>query len=302
MIKDFNISFWNTGFAPNNENKDVFGCSVYGFSDSNKCVNTTDPGVFHWDKKIAGQAITVNYNSAIDQLSSLNFIPKFCIAFFNKPTGVEDFVCRYKFIMPSIPIIGGIASYNDQLPIGELIPEAEDLAILAVAEGSFSILSQNIYDETNISVEIKRISNREFDLLKVLPEGKWQNALSFYCNLQKENTISKDNFEQITFFDSYHRNLHCSTDGKILKTGANLPDNNILHVGIITIEDAGKRLSEFISSENSLILGCAGLRSLIEQPIKTGEKSLIGFLFGELITLCDHPMLGNLMLTKLILY
>jgi len=48
-----------------------------------------------------------------------------------------------------------------------------------------------------------------------------------------------------------------------------------------------------------LIIGCAGIRSLLLEPLKTGKNSLAGFLFGEVVTIEHQPLFGNLTLGKL---
>ena len=148
---------------------------------------------------------------------------------------------------------------------------------------------------------MERLTDRIFSKLRILPDGKWQNALDFYRSQQKSRGIAESNFELMTFFDNCNRNIHCSIYGDAIKCGATLPDDNILNIGTTSCVDAERKLAEFISGENSLIFGCAGIRSLIKNPVFTGENSLAGFMFGEIFTLNDKPMFGNLMLTKLII-
>jgi hypothetical protein len=50
-----------------------------------------------------------------------------------------------------------------------------------------------------------------------------------------------------------------------------------------------------------MVIGCAGIRSLVQEPLTTGRKTLASFLFGELVTLSNQPMFGNLMLARLTL-
>jgi len=298
MIKEFSISFWNTNNFPIDVN-DLFGCSSHGYVSNNKWVDPEEKCADYWDHKLIGEAITGDYKTVLDSLSNLNFTPKFCLAFFNKALGMEEFIKQFNLILPCISIVGGGASRAEGQSSGELIPRSEDVSILAVSEGNFSFQSGNIYQRTDISVEIKRSSDREFELLRELPGGKWQNALEFYRNQQKSNGINEDNFELMSFCDNYSRNIHCSPEGQSLKSGADLPKDNILHLGIVTYKDAQQKLSDFFAEDNSLIFGCAGIQSLLTNTTKTGKNSLAGFMFGELITINGQPMFGNLMLTKL---
>ena len=73
----------------------------------------------------------------------------------------------------------------------------------------------------------------------------------------------------------------------------------MLSFNLISREKAADRLREFMSSSDSLIFGCAGIRSLVEEPFFTGKRSLAGFMFGEIVTCGKQAELGNLMLSKL---
>ena len=48
-----------------------------------------------------------------------------------------------------------------------------------------------------------------------------------------------------------------------------------------------------------IAFGCAGLRSLFEAPLPVASGTLVGFMFGELVTLGGCPQFGNLMAARL---
>lgn len=298
MIHEYKIGFWNINQSPKKDDH-IFGCSALEYATCESWINPTEKNAAFWSKKLIGQSITGSYGSVLKSLSHLEFKPKLCLAFFNKDIGTDEFVNKFSAKFRDVQIIGGGAARASGQAVGELIPSSEDVSVLAVSEGDFQLQSFNLYGKTNISVEIKKTSNREFEWLRVLPDGDWQSAREFYQEQQIRNKIDQSNFELMPFIDNNNLNLHCSTDGKALKTGANLPENNILHLGLTTYHEAEKNLFAFIAEENSLIFGCAGVRSLISNPIKTGKNSLAGFLFGELITINGKALFGNLMLGKL---
>ena len=298
MVQEFRIGFWNTGYSPYYKNK-IFGCSSLGYVTDEKWIESNDEEPAFWVHKLTGESISGSYQSTLKAISNLTFLPKFCLVFFNQAKGVEDFLHQSHLIMPEVQIFGGGAALSGSQIKGELIPQAEDVNILAVSDGNFTFQTLNIYESSGISVEIKASSNREFEQLRLLPEGYWQNAPEFYRKQQKQNAIEFDNFELMPFYDHNRRNIHCRTDSKVMKTGANLPENNILNLGITTYPKAEEALTTFIAENNSLIIGCAGIRSLISNPLKTGKDSLAGFLFGEAFTLNGNAMFGNLMLTKI---
>ena len=175
--------------------------------------------------------------------------------------GLDLFLRLFSLTVGTIPIIGGGASFLSGNTAGDLSPAGEDLTLFAVANGNFEINTLNIYDHTGISVEVKRKTDREFELLRILPDGNWENALNFYHRQQEDRGVDFNNFELITFADRDDRNMHFRSEGHSLAGGADLPDDNILFLKVTSREKAGKMLEAFISDENSLIFGCAGIRS-----------------------------------------
>lgn len=298
-MKEYLIGF-NTNSEVRNGFSNIFESSVHGFATNSQWIGPEENTSVFLDRELKGKILEGSYQSVTKKLSQLDFKPKVVIAFIYNTDHVDYFIDQFCQLMPDVPIIGGGVIRSGEKFEGDPIIHSEDLGLFAVAEGNFTLQSLNIYNKTSISVEIQKTTNRKFGLLRVLPDGEWQNSLAFYHTQQEIRNIRNDNFELLTFCDKNERNIHCSHDDNSLKSGADLPDDNILFLREITYEEAETRLSEFISENNSLIFGCAGIRSLIRTPQFTGEHSLAGFVFGELVTLNNHPMFGNLMLTKIV--
>jgi hypothetical protein len=299
-MKKYKIKYWNPGSLLKTES-DVFGCSVHGFTNHSEWINPDENALTSWSEELPGIVLTGDFEAVLGALRNLQFTPKACIAVVKNTTSVDPFIRRYAEFMPGIPLIGGGAAIATSQNEGELLPQSKEVSLLAIAEGNYVLESMNIYDKSGISVEVERVTDRIFSKLRILPDGKWQNAPDFYRDQQKNRGIEESNFELLTFFDNNERNIHCSIHGESIRSGANLPDDDILNFGTTSWVAAEQKLKEFISTKNSLIFGCAGIRSLIKNPLFTGENSLAGFMFGEIFTLNDTPMFGNLMLTKLII-
>lgn len=297
-MKDFKIAFWtpSTKFQPNQL---LFGCASHGFATASSWVEPNMGEYSIWDETIKGTVFSGEYEKVLNNLKDCGFKPSICIAFFRKPLGMERFILGFRKLLSNVPIIGGRAAVGEGQHMGDVLPMAEDVVLLAVAEGEFELQSLNIFDDTGIEIEINKISDREFDRIRLLPDGNWQPALGFNRQQQEIRGISQDDFESLTFHDGYKRNIHCSVKDDKIVTGANLPDNGRLMLCEVSRADATRRLSEFISKERSLVIGCAGIRSLVTEPLITGRCSLAGFLFGELVTCNNQPMFGNLMLARL---
>lgn len=300
VLDNLKIAFWNnlTGCGVRN----LIGCSVHGFSTSKNWYDPDERIFACWNKELYGLTVSGSYSVVIQKIFELKIYPELCILFFRHSSNIELFLKALTRALPNTKFIGGGSSRIANETLGEISPDGEDVTLLIIPQINFEIRTLNIYDETNIRVEIRRTTDRQFRELRPLPNGKWENATDFLNLLQKSFKVGDKKFELITFSDEDGRNIHCRTDGNSIFTGANLPDDNILIVRTITEELAEKRVAEFVKDNNALIFGCAGIRSLLRKPVLPGRDSLLGFMFGELfIANNDKVLFGNLMLTKLIL-
>jgi hypothetical protein len=297
-IKEYQISLWNPGSSAV-KGPEIFGCSVNGLSFGDSWLKPEEDAIAAWNNKIPGLVFSGTFKSVLNSLKTLSFTPVICIALFRHGQGPDLFLKNISLTLPHIPVIGGGAAFLQSGSAGELAPDGEDVTLFAVARGNYTIHSLNIYDNTGISVEVKRKTDREFEFLRILPDGKWQNAVDYFHKQQEMRDIDRSNFELMTFADSNDRNMHFRTDGHSLISGADLPDDNLLFLKVTSREKAEKKLAGFIAVENALIFGCAGVGSLLSKPVYPANNSLLAFMFGEVFTFLDQPMFGNLMLARL---
>lgn len=298
MIK-WKIAFWTPGNMPVEDGK-TFGCAAHGFCTQEMWVNPDDKAYCIWEKGLTGISVAGTYAQALEKLKALNFVPKIVLAVFSKSIGMEDFLVDFNKLIPEVPIVGGGAALGAGQSSGEILPKAEEVALLLVSEGDFIVETANIHDYTEEIIEIKPISERQFNSVKKAGSQIWEDALTYFRNVQKKYGVIEDDFESITLCDLSGRNIHFSVSDGSLKSGSNLPGDHELVVRITTRSVATQNIKAFFQSGDSLVFGCAGLRSLLDKQIETGRGTLAGFMFGELVTLKDTPMFGNLMLAKLV--
>jgi len=297
-MQRFNIAFWTPGTKPD-QNEHLFGCASQGYTKDSQWIEPASGKLGLWEEEITGTLFSGDHERVLNGLKNCGFTPGVCIAFFRKTLTVERFIQRFSDLLPNVPLIGGGAAIGEGQSQGEILPAAEEVALLATAESGFELQSLNIFDQTGIELEIHKTSDREFDKVKLLPGGPWQPASEFLRKQKESRGINQDDFESLTFHDNDRRNIHCSVKKGQILSGANLPENNRLMLCVVDRKEATRRLSAFISKERSLVIGCAGIRSLIQEPMITGNQSLAGFLFGEIFTYNSRPMFGNLMLARL---
>lgn len=51
---------------------------------------------------------------------------------------------------------------------------------------------------------------------------------------------------------------------------------------------------------HALVCGCAGLRGTLTGAVTPGPGTLLGFFWGEVVTVRGRPRFGNLMLARLV--
>lgn len=292
------FSFWAPGSKPDIAQQ-IFGCSSHGFSTNEACYSPHEKRIATWEHELPGEVCFGSYLDVLKSLLSLPFTPKVCIVLYKNVTGFEEFISLAAKELPGTSFFGGGASYLADFLEGELLPKAEDVCVLAISGTNFELEVLNIYEDTTLQVEIKATSERHIARIKEIPDGEWQNAITYYRSKQIEFGIDADDFESLCFCDKNKRYLHCSISNENLFVGANLPKEKLLTLSYISHDKATEKLEKFIDDTDSLIFGCAGIRSMVEKPIFTGKRSLAGFMFGEIVTCEEKVELGNLMLTKL---
>jgi hypothetical protein len=298
-MSTWKIAFWNTGNSPMDDGK-TFGCASHGYSDETTWGCPSNNYQEYWDHELEGQVLSGTYLEVLSVLEKLDYQPKLGLAVFAKPIGMESFLQSCQSILGGIPIVGGGAARKAGEDRGEILPAAEEVSLLLVNQGDFVVEPMNVHDQGNLQLEARGGHERQISEVRVLPDGEWQNAISFFHKQQAMLDIPLDNFECVTFSDRLERNIHCSIQEGCLESGADLPKDRKLVLRTTSMTEGTNRIASFISSENSLIFGCAGLRSIVQNPLRTGKNSIAGFLFGEVVTLEKTALFGNLMMSKII--
>lgn len=297
IMSKWKVSFWTPGSQPIDDGR-TFGCAVHGYCNNTLWVNPDVKSVVNWNNELEGIVLSGSYEEVIDKIKTLEFTPKIAVAVFSKAMGMEDFICTVKSLVKGIPMVGGGAALGPNQTIGEILPSAEEVALLLVSEGDFKIEVMNVHKTIEKEVLIETTSPRFIHRIKEMVGENWENAAEYFIRQQNHYGLNSEDFESFTFSNENECNIHCSVSKDGLKSGANLPKNNRLISRLTDKESATKAIALFISSENALVFGCAGLRGLLKKEITSGENSLAGFLFGELVTLKDESMFGNLMMVK----
>jgi len=292
------FAFWTPGHAPV-DGRGVFGCASHGFAAPGLWIDPAAADSATWPVVLEGEVVAGRYGDVLMEISRQGTEPRAAIMLFAHAEGTEDFLRQWNKLLPNVPAAGGAAARAAGNARGELHPAAADAAVLLIKEGTWRAESLNLHDELGPEVEFEAHGPRTIMRLRRLGDPLWQPATAFFHSCQSDSGRAEGDCESITFADDGGRNLHCSVTGKHLRTGADLPGNGRLRLRTITPERVAASLEAFCSQPQTLVFGCAGLRSLLHAPVQVGNRVLAGFMFGELVTLKARPQFANLMGSRL---
>jgi hypothetical protein len=299
-MKTWTLTFWTPGHAPVDDGR-TFGCASHGIAAANFWRGPEEEAAAGWsDNGLRGQVVASTYEAVLARLGQLAWEPAAAIVLFAQAAGVEAFLEGWHERLPGVPVAGGGAALGAGQARGELLPAAEDVAVLLIAEGVWRAESLNVHDPVGETVEFRADGPRTITQVRETPVDGWQPAAPFFRAWQTACDRAAGDCESITFSDVSGRNVHVSFDGDRLRTGADLPADGRLVLRTVTRPEAARRLAAFCAAPNALVFGCAGLRSLLDAPLPIGSGTLAGFMFGELVTLGNRPQFGNLMAVRLV--
>jgi hypothetical protein len=299
-MKTWTPTFWTPGHAPADDGH-IFGCASHGIAAANLWRGPEDAAAAGWSGNgLRGEVLAGTYAAVLVRLGQLAWKPAAAIVLFAHVSGMEAFLEPWQELLPGVPVAGGGAALRAGQSRGELLPATEDVAVLLIAEGVWRAESLNVHDPVGETVEFLADGPRTITQVRETPVDGWQPAAPFFRAWQTACDRAAGDCESITFSDVSGRNVHVSFDGERLHTGADLPADGRLALRTVSRAEAARRLAAFCAEPNALVFGCAGLRSLFDAPLPIGSGTLVGFMFGELVTRAGRPQFGNLMAARLV--
>jgi len=288
-LKEWTIAYFDNDAVPYDDGR-TFGCSAGSIAGS-------------WTIEPFGEVLAGTYDQVLSDLSAMTasgFQPDAAVVFFAKAPGMEDFLRHASRLLPGVPFGGGGAAFHPGQSTGSLLPLAKDVVLLLIKDDRYRFTNVwvNVHDDTGRKVQFRAGGERVIRSLR--ETGADEPALGWYTSRRKEAGFSEESFENLALASPEGWNLHASPEGAFaLHTGANLPGGGELIVRQISNDTASQRISAFCGNENTLVFGCAGLQSMLSEPIRCGDGTLAGFLHGEVLTVEGIPRFSNLMMSGL---
>ena len=192
----------------------------------------------------------------------------------------------------SCPIVGGGAAMDGN--IGGLITGGGQASVLLID------------DETcDVVVETKNIHQHIIETVKVGFDPKNPRIVRTIDGVTAKDWLDRqkqlwgfsvNDFESFTLSDLQGVNAHLSFDGQHVRSGRDLTTEMIARY--VKPEEVYPAVLDFYNDdENTIIFGCAGLKSITGELPKINSLGL--YLFGEICTTEYGPEFGNLMLSKI---
>jgi hypothetical protein len=299
-MRNRTLTFWTPGHAPADDGQ-TFGCASHGIATAKLWRGPEEAAAAGWsDNGLEGEVVAGTYDAVLARLGRVTAKPAAAMVLFAHGSGVESFLVRWQKLLPGMPVVGGGAALGAGQARGELLPATADVAVLLLTAGVWRAESLNAHDPAGMGVEFRADGPRTITHLREAPASDWLSSADFFCLQQAACGRAAGDCESITFSDVNGRNVHVSFDGERLHTGADLPADGRLVLRTVTRPEVARRLAAFCAEPNALVFGCAGLRSLLDAPLPVAPGTLVGFMFGELVTLGGRPQFGNLMAVRLV--
>jgi len=246
-------------------------------------------------RSVRGEALSGSFGLMLREAGRRTETPSCILAFFTHGEGIDDFIGALQGKFPGVPILGGTAARTPEQDRGEVLPAGEDGALLlvyggAAHAGGFGVHNRRVAEVT-CEVEDRRVVRR----IAGFPAAKYLAAL--------RRTLDKpeNDFESITLREPCGKNLHChGGENGALIAGADVQSQPLTVVEIARTR-AAEAIRSYMRQENALCIGCAGLKTMVEEPFTACRGSVGVFLFGEVTPYSDGvSRFGNLMMGRLI--
>lgn len=282
-MKKWNIMFFRPG--ANVPKKDgVFGIASDGF-----CPAGGDGGFIQYEKPVLGEVYSGSFDETIQRVRGAQVRPKNVLVFLKTLDGADRFLERLSGVFPDAAFAGGAAAYTEQYR-PRIMPDGRDAAVMLVMQDSV-VKAANLHTPFR-SVRMER-SGRDVARVDGTAIDRWYNEMA------EQYSGGVVDLEQVTLSDGHGKNVHFSPAGQKMYANAEFETGDTAQVRVLRKDDAPCKMERFAADEGAVVFGCAGLKGLAGKPLKTGAGSIMGFLFGEVVTLAK-PAVANLMMSKIV--
>ena len=279
-----------------------FGCASLGLVSEDEWIMPSKGSNKTFCKKIKGIVL----NGPLDSVAGeLDFIDdrdrvKAGIVLFGNCGRENEFMSLLRKKYKGVPFVGGSAAIGDDGRTGRLLPANAQVSVFLITDDRYDYQADylNIYKNTIKNFETEESEPRT--LGHIICDGIREEFATFYKKTAEDIGVSEGITEHIALCDMGGRNIHLIPMDGAYMCGADLPIDRKLTLRFVSSGEVISAMKEFYAVDDSLVFGCAGVKSMIGETVfKTGKNSLGMFMFGEVIPFSNGCDFANLMLTRL---
>ena len=203
--------------------------------------------------------------------------------------GGENVFIHQLYEKLNCPIVGGGAAMDGS--VGGLIAGGGQVSVLLI-EDEIQMETKNIHGNIigTVKVEFDEANPRIVKTIDGVNAKDWLDRQKLIWG------FSPDDFESFTLSDMQGINAHLSFDGNYVRSGRDLTPEMVAR--FVRPEEVYPAVLDFYNDdENTIVFGCAGLKSITGELPKIHSLGL--YLFGEICCTDTAPEFGNLMLSKI---
>lgn len=279
------IGFYTTEKCTDSE---IFGCRTAGYPGE----STSSEVLCLLKKNINGDIFWGSYCECLEFAKKVDEGVRAAIVLIDEP-GKENIFIRELTKILNCPLVGGGAARNFGKAGNGLVAGNGQAGIFFIND-----------ERTDVHIETKNIHEHIIEECQLeLKDARTILRINgmdaqYYLKYKKEqHGFAENDFEHITLSTMEHINAHLRLENGKIKSGRDLEEKMLLRY--VTPKRVQGIVEEFYQSagENSIIFGCAGLKSILEHDFMCDGVGT--FLYGEICSFGKKNDFGNLMLSKI---
>lgn len=283
----------------------AFGCATLGFTSENGWTRPEEEKNALFPFEVEGIVISGGMRDVAEEAARVpaDIKVKGGVVFVGNCGGEEAFVEALHARFPGVPFVGGSPAIGADGRIGRMLPRNGEASLLLITDKDYSVSVKygGVHHEVVEKLTVLGTAARKIEAVRT-EEGEKVPFYDYIHALAERKGVEEGVHERIAISDLRGKNIHLIPDGKRFLCGADLPESREVLVRYTDIEHAYQTMKAFYATPDSIIFGCAGLKSLLgERTFPAGENSVGLFLFGEVVSINGKPSFANLTLQKMTL-
>ena len=301
--KNYKVRFFTPAFREETSGE-AFGACSLGIAFEEDYIEPVTPVCAEFFTDLEGYLLCGRLETVRNELAAVGEEAsqiKAGIILFGNCGGENGFVNYVQKMFPGLILAGGSAAFGDDGITGRLLPQKNQVSILLITDDRYDVRVDSVNIHHRILAKVWAIESTPRKIESVmLEDGTKIHCYDFIQKLFRESGYQFEDCGRMSVSTAAGHNIHLIMKDRDCFVGADLPDNGEIYFRATGLEEGVKQIREFYESSNSIIFGCAGLKTLLEgSSLIAGSGSIGLFMFGEIAEMENNTSYANLMLTRI---